>query len=134
MGLNPLLHLHNSITGLINRTPELGGNSGEECSSICCALFGRQNLNFVVVDVGLNLSPEWGACTAASKPDISNRDLHLLEKRESVLETERYTFQDGARHVRTSVAGGKSRQCATRIGIEMRSAFSHEIGRPQDSV
>ena len=88
----------------------------------------------MVVDVGLDLAPEWRACAAPAENDAIGWDAEFAEEREGVVEGKGDAFEDGADEVGAGGGGGDSGKGGASTGVEMWSSFAEEIGRPEQAV
>src|SRR5581483_8840357 len=88
----------------------------------------------VVVDVGLNLSPERAAGAAAAEADFFYGDAELVEEGEGVLQGEGNAFEDGADEVREGGGGVDADEGGAGIGVEVRGALAEEVRRPEETV
>ena len=91
-------------------------------------------MDVTAVDVGLDLTPERGACATAAEADVGDGDIHFLEEGERVAEAEGHAFEDGANNMGASVRGGETDEGTASAGIEMRCALSHQIRSPQEAI
>jgi len=70
------------------------------------------------------------ARAASAQADVRDRHVHLGEDGKCVAQTERHALENGADDVSASVTGGQAQQSGTRLGIEVRRTFAHQIRRP----
>jgi hypothetical protein len=62
------------------------------------------------------------------------RNADLGKDAQGVLEAEGDAFHDGADDMRLAMGGGEPDQGATRLRIEIRCAFPHQIGGPKQAI
>src|SRR5450755_1286590 len=86
------------------------------------------------INVGLNLPPQSRPCSAASESNPLDGHVQLMEDGEAVAQAERHTLENGADDMGASMGSRKPDQRGARIRVAMRSAFAHQVRRPEDSV
>src|SRR5664279_1720277 len=86
--LDSLRDPHRLLTGFIDARPGSSSDSGQQRCSVGCAFFRLNHLDVMPIHVGLNLTPQWGARSAASESDLCNRHLHLSEDGERIAHAE----------------------------------------------
>src|SRR3989442_13340214 len=69
---NTLRNVYHCAARCINTRPVSAAHSGQQRRTVSGALFGLYYLNFVPIDVCLNLSPKRGTSASTSKPDGFN--------------------------------------------------------------
>src|SRR5262245_11751901 len=99
-----MLHLHHCLAGFVDRSPESGSNSRQQRATVGRAFFSSQDLDFVAINVSLDLSPKLRTRSAATQANIGDRHPHFLEERKCVLQTESYAFKHCPSDVRTRMA------------------------------
>ena len=108
--------------------------SGEQRGAEGSALFGFEDFDGVVVDVGLDLAPERAASAAAAEADFFDGNAEFAEEGEGVFEGEGDAFEDGADVVRAGGGGGDADEGGAGVGVEVRGALAEEVGRPEEAV
>ena len=119
--------------GLFDRGPDAGADAGEECDAVGGAFGGVGENNGEVVDVGLEVPPEVGACAAARGADFMNGDGHFAHDFEGIAHAEGDAFEEGSDEHVAGGAGGDADPSAAGVGIGVGAAFAGEIGEEEES-
>ncbi len=122
------------LTGSFDRGPGTDAGAGEEGCTEGTAFLGFEEFNGVVVDVGLDLPPERTAGTTATEADAVVGDTELGKEGEGVLEREGDTFKDSADEVSAGGRCGDADEGGADGGVEVGSAFSEEVRRPEETI
>src|SRR5262245_47509449 len=88
--------LHNRLAGFVDTRPDACADAREQRRAVRRALFGGYRFHRAAVDVGLNLPPQRGSCTAAADADPLDGNAQFLEDREAVAQAERHAFEPRA--------------------------------------
>src|SRR5262249_32585427 len=110
--------------------PDTSKNRG----TVCRALLGFDNFDFVVVDVGLDLAPQGRTRAASAEADILNGDIHFIEDGERVFKAKGDTFEYGAHDMAARVRSGQAGEYRAGVRVEVWRALTHEIGSPEQAV
>ena len=114
--------------------PNLSADARENGRAVGGSFFGFDNFDVVAINVSLNLTPQRRARAAAAEANAFDGNVHLVKNCEGVFQAEGYAFENGADDVRLRVRGGEPDESAASVGIEMRSAFAHQIRSPEQTV
>src|SRR5438552_15959578 len=106
---------------MLYRITKLCGNACQQCRSIPCRFFCLENLDFMGIDISLDLTPKVGARSTSTQADVSHRHVHFFEERKCVFEAEGNAFQDRPSDVPAGVARGQAGESAARIRIDRKS-------------
>ncbi len=104
-----------------------GADGGEDGGAEGCAFADVDGDDLGLVHVGLELSPEGGACAAAGGADLVDGDVHGSEDGDLFAHAEGDAFDDGADEVGAGVARGETDEGGSGVGIGVGAAFAGEV-------
>src|SRR3954471_20618860 len=131
---NLLVHLNGGVTSGIHIRPESAAHSGKQCGSESSAFIGSNDLDFVLVDVSLDLSPERRTRSTTAEANLADGHFHFRKDLQGILKAEGHTLENCADNVGATMTGGESYQRAAGVRIEVRCALTHQIRSPQHAI